>query len=88
MLAVPKLKPPAKRVLRLAGSATRQEALDTDIFIKIRPVDPLASRAMRRQFARSAEVPCANRGNQASGTVIVRPSVSSATRASSLTLTL
>src|ERR1019366_2791053 len=44
--------------------------------------------AMRRQLVRSAGVPCAKRGNHASGTVIVRPSASSATRASSLTLTL
>ncbi len=43
---------------------------------------------IRRQFARSAGVPCANRGNQATGTVIVLPSAKSTSRASSLTLTL
>jgi hypothetical protein len=43
---------------------------------------------IRRRLARSAGVPCAKRGNQASGTAIVRPSASSAIRASSLTLTL
>src|ERR1035438_4541408 len=43
-------------------------------------------RAMRRQLPRSVAVPCAKRGNQASGTVIVLPSARSTTRASSLTL--
>ena len=39
---------------------------------------------MRRQLACCAGVPCARRGNQASGTVIVPPSASSAVSASSL----
>jgi len=43
---------------------------------------------MRRQLARSGGVPCAKRGNQASGTVIVRPSARSTTRSSSPALTL
>ena len=43
---------------------------------------------IRRQFARSAGVPCARRGNQATGTVIVLPSARFTSRASSLTLTL
>src|ERR1019366_5746175 len=39
----PPLEPPAKRLLRLTGSATRQETLHADIFIQIWPVDPLAT---------------------------------------------
>src|SRR5207249_635813 len=39
---------------------------------------------MSRQFARSARVPCASRGYQIRGTVIVRPSISSTTRAASV----
>src|SRR5450759_339834 len=37
------LEPPAKRLLRLTRSATRQETFHADIFIQIRPVDPLAT---------------------------------------------
>src|SRR5213083_473781 len=44
-------------------------------------------RAMNRQFDRSVTVPCANLGYQARGTLIVRPSARSTTRASSETLT-
>lgn len=41
----------------------------------------------RRQFFRSAGVPCCRRGYQARGTVSVRPSESSTTRLSSVTAT-
>lgn len=40
---LPPLEPPPKRLLGLSRSAARQEALHTDIFIQIRPVDTLAS---------------------------------------------
>jgi hypothetical protein len=36
-------EPPAKRLLRLAGFATRQETRHADIFIQLRPVDALAT---------------------------------------------
>jgi hypothetical protein len=39
----PPLEPPAERLLRLTRSATSQETLHADIFIQIRPVDPLAT---------------------------------------------
>src|ERR1017187_620312 len=39
----PPLEPPAKRLLRLTRSATRQETLHADIFIQIWPVNPLAT---------------------------------------------
>ena len=42
---------------------------------------------MKRQLAHSAGVPFSKRGNQASGTVIVRPSARSTARESSVTLT-
>src|SRR5271168_5096990 len=42
---------------------------------------------MRRQFARCEGLPCARRGNQASGTVIVLPSAKSAISASSVAVT-
>jgi hypothetical protein len=37
------MEPPATRLLRLAGSTARQQTLHTDIFIQVRPVDPLAA---------------------------------------------
>lgn len=42
-------------------------------------------RPIIRQFARSAEVPCNNRGYQASGTAKVRPSSNEITNSSSVT---
>src|SRR3972149_10649714 len=41
----------------------------------------------RRRFARSAGVPCAKRGYQDRGTLTVRPSTRSTTKASSVTAT-
>src|SRR4029079_6705830 len=44
-------------------------------------------RPMRRQFARSPALPFANRGYQAMGTAIERPSTRSTERVSSVTMT-
>ena len=44
-------------------------------------------RPIKRQFARSAGVPCARRGYQSNGTLTVRPSTRSTTSASSVTVT-
>ena len=53
--------------------------------LRVSLVEPVA---YPLSYNRSVGVPCAKRGNHASGTVIVLPSARSATRASSLTLTL
>src|SRR5437899_12923611 len=44
-------------------------------------------RPIKRQFARSAGVPCTRRGYQSNGAVTVRPSTRSTTSASSVTVT-
>jgi len=82
----PPPEPPAKRLLPLTRSAASQDALHADIFIQIRPVDPLAAcnetpvGALGGRPVCQARVPGEWRGD--------RPAIRKVTRASLLTPTI
>jgi hypothetical protein len=59
------------------SGSTTQQALRAQVLVNLWPVDPELT-ARELHFARASAVACSRRGNQVSGTVMVRPSARSA----------
>lgn len=78
-------EPFLKGGLAFPGWFAGEEAFDTNIFVKFVPVNAIPS--ADRQLLRSADVAWTNRGNQASGTDKLLPSLNSMVSVSSVTVT-